>query len=372
MTIAIDVRCLMDKNYSGVAWYGYYLLKNLFARDKNNQYLLFYNSSRRPKLPEFNYPNVHYRGFSWPNKLFNLSLEVLNRPQLDKLLGGVDIFFAPNLNFLALSDDCRKIITVHDLSFLHFKEFFTLKSRLWHWLILRKKILSRADVIIADSNNTKNDLINLFALPMEKIKVIYLGVEKNLNAISEENLIRVKEKYHLPEKFILFLGALEPRKNLAGVIKTFIALNNLNDYQLIIGGTGDWRQGEIFNLTKNNQRIKFLGYVNEADKPALYQLAKVFVYPSYYEGFGLPLLEAMTYGCPVICGSNSSQTEVVGLAGLLVNPYNMSEIKQAIEGIIFDDDFRQQLIAKGLERSKMFSWQKTAQETLDVFNGFKK
>lgn len=210
MRIGIDARCLMDKNYSGVSFYTLNLIKALLAQDQENQYCLFYNSSKSVALPEFNQPNVTYRGFRYPNKIFNLLINFFSWPKLDRLLGGVDVFFAPNLHFVAWSKNCRKIITVHDLSFLLFPEFFTVKMRLWHDLILKKKILQSADLIFADSRATKNDLLNFFALSEEKIKVNYLGVgsefqPQDKNSIHLNNL---KQQYGLRDKFFLYLGNL--------------------------------------------------------------------------------------------------------------------------------------------------------------------
>jgi len=366
MRIGVDVRCLMNGNYSGVSWYAYYLLNNLFELDQANQYILFYNSSKKVRLPEFNFANVSWRGCRYPNKIFNASLMIFNRPRIDRLLGGVDVFFTPNLHFIALSDKCQKVMAVHDLSFIRYPQFFTIKMRWWHRLILWKNILGRADIIVADSQSTKNDLISLLGIAQEKIKVVYLGVENKYGEnISAEQLASVKQKYHLPEKFILTLGALEPRKNLAGVIAAYKSLNT--DIALVIAGSGGWKNKSLRRSAIDDKRINFIGYVDEADKPALYRSASLLIYPSFYEGFGLPILEAMASGCPVICGNNSSQGEIATDAALLVNPYNTNEIKTAMEALLSDDLLRQRLVEKGRVRAQQFSWKKTAQKMMEIF-----
>ncbi len=370
MRIGIDIRCLMNDRYSGVSWYAYNLLKNLFESDRDNRYVLFYNSSKRVVLPEFNYDNVKYSGYRYPNKLLNLSLNFFSYPRIDKLIGGVDLFFVPNLHFIAWSDKCKRILTVHDLSFLRFPEFFTAKMRLWHKLIIKKNILGQADLIIADSLSTKNDLRELLNLPEEKIKVVYLGVDQRYFVpVAAQQLAAIREKYSLPDKFILSLGTLEPRKNLAGIIAAYEPL--ALEAELVIAGGRGWKNKLNNDVSPDHKKIRFIGYVAEEDKPALYQMASVLVYPSFYEGFGLPLLEAMASGCPVIAGSNSSQVEVVGNAGLLVDPSSISEIKNAIIAILENPDWRNQLAENGKKQAAKFSWIRTARETLEIFNSFK-
>ena len=168
MRIGIDIRCLMDKNYSGVAFYTYNLLKSLFSIDTKNEYVLFYNSSKHIELPRFSQGNVKYIGFHYPNKLFNLSLGLLHRPDLDKLAGQVDVWFTPNPNFVSWSGRCRKVITVHDLSFLRFPEFFSWKMRLWHRAIGLGRTLNTADQIIAVSENTKKDIVAFYNIRPDK------------------------------------------------------------------------------------------------------------------------------------------------------------------------------------------------------------
>jgi glycosyltransferase involved in cell wall biosynthesis len=370
MKIVIDIRCLMGGHYSGVGWYTYNLIKNLLQIDRENEYLLFYNSSKKIDLPKFNYSNVKYCGFNYPNKLFNLSLNFFSRPQLDLLVGGGTIFFSPNFHFLSISSQTKLVIAVHDLSFLIYPSFFTFKQQLWHKLVLSRNILERADVILADSYSTKTDLIDLLKINNEKIRVNYLGVDEvYYKKANSDELTRVKEKYNLPNDFILCLGTLEPRKNLASAIKAY---NNLSgEEQLVIAGGTGWKATEVKELIESNQQIKLIGYVTEADKPALYQLSKLLLYPSFYEGFGLPPVEAMASGTPVIVGYNSSQSEVVGEAGLLVDPFDVGQITLALKSLLDDSELRNELILAGRERAREFSWSKTAERTLNVFRELK-
>lgn len=372
MRIAIDTRSIMEPYYTGVAEYTFQLLDHLFKIDQKNEYKLFYNSYSDVKkyLPRWNYPNVKWQGFKYPNKLFNASLTFFNYPKIDRLIGGADVFFLPNLSFASLSGACKSVITVHDLSFERFPEFYNLKSRLWHKVIRPKKLLPRAHKIIAVSESTKNDLRELYGISEERIKVIYSGVEQNVQ-VNEQALKDVQQKYDLPDNFILSLSTLEPRKNIEGIIKAFDKLpdNVQKNVHLVITGPRGWKYKQIFKLAKSVRcadKIKFIDYIDPKDKPALYKLAGIFVYPSFYEGFGFPPLEAMSAGCPVITSFASSLPEVAGDAAILVDPYNIYEITEALEQVLRDEKLRDILGKKGLENIKRFKWERAARETLEA------
>ncbi len=378
MRIGIDIRCLMQPNYSGVAEYTYNLLKNLFESDRDNEYLLFYNAQQDVKanLPRFDYENVQFKSFKYPNKLFNLSLKLFKFPKINDLLGGVDIFFIPNLNFIALSKKCKRVITIHDLSYEIFTHFFSPKRKWWHKIINPHYLISTCDKIIAVSKNTKNDLINLYKIPDSNIEVIHSGVDHQIYKRLERSDYRFNEiikKYQLPEKFIFFLGTLEPRKNVEGLIEAFNQLKkNQPDWKnlnLVIAGDKGWHYQEIFELIEKSpykNQIKYLGYIKKGEKPFLYNLAELFVFPSYYEGFGLPVLEAQACGTPVIAGLNSSFSEIAGDSAFLVNVDNITEINQAILQILNENELKDELIIKGLKNVKRFSWKKTALQTLKI------
>jgi len=369
--IGIDIRCLMESRYSGISEYTINLLDSIFKLDRENQYFLFYNSRKKSKLPEFKYENVIYRGFNFPNKLFNLSSRFLKLFKFDRMIGGVDIFLAPNFLFLNLSKNCKKILVIHDLSFELFPQFFTVKARLWHKLIGPKKLASDFDQIIAISQNTKKDIISLYRIPDEKIRVIYPAISDIFfQEITEQDKIKVKDKYHLPDNYLFYLGNLEPRKNIESLLLAFDLLDDPN-LSLVIAGGQAWKYKNIYKLwqsLKNKKRIKFLGYVDQADKPALYALAKIFVYPSIYEGFGLPPVEAMALGTPVISGFNSSLLESVGDQGLLLDPNNFQDLASGIRALLEDNEYRQKLSEKGKIYAAKFRWSEVASEFVDLLN----
>jgi len=371
MKIGVDIRCLMESRYSGISEYTVNLLTQLFKLDLKNQYFLFYNAGKPAKLPAFNFPNVTLKGYAFPNKLFNLALRFLKITAVDRLIGGVDVFLVPNLLFINLSAQCKKILIIHDLSFELYPEFFTFKSRLWHKLIGPKRMCRQADAIIAVSENTKNDIVRYYGIAPEKIKVVYPGISDIFfQPVTAEQRAAVKKKYDLPEEYIFYLGNLEPRKNVETLISAFARVPS-ERLQLIIAGGQAWKFKKIYRLWQASaakDRIKFLGYVDAADKPALYAAAKIFVYPSIYEGFGLPPVEAMASGCPVITSANSSLVEAVGEAGLLVDPNNISELAEIIRQLLADSQLRASLAAKGLEHAKQFNWEEAARNILAVFS----
>ena len=377
MNIAIDIRCLMNPNYSGVAQYTYNLLDHLFKIDKQNHYKLFYNSSQNisGNLPKFDYPNVEFYGFKYPNKLLNAAFLFLNYPEIEQLVKGCDLFFVPNPNFCALNKRTNKVITVHDLSFELYPQFFSLKQRLWHKAIKPRQLITTSLKIIADSDNTKNDLIKLYGIEPKKIKVIYPGINHDVYKILDQNDFKfqqIKEKYQLPENFIFYLGTIEPRKNIEGIIEAFNLAKTQNpdsaDLHLVIAGDIGWKYKHVFTTADKSSfadQIHFIGYVPENHKAYLYNLAQLFLFPSFYEGFGLPVLEAQACGLPVITSLNSSFPEVVADSAILVNPDNLTEISRAIIQILTIPELKQSLIQKGLTNAQRFSWRQCAQETLD-------
>ena len=368
MRIGIDIRCLTEKYYSGISEYTYNLLNELLKIDQQNQYFLFYNASRSVTLPKFDYPNVEYKKYNYPNKIFNLSMTFLKYPAIDRLIGGVDVFLTPGFLFSHLSKKCRKILIIHDLSFEIYPDFFTFKKRLWHKLIRPKLLCQKADWLIAVSQNTKNDLVNLYQINPKKIKVISQGLNSLFSQPDDENqLLTVKNKYQLSNNYIFYLGNLEPRKNLSSLIKAYELIKS--DVDLVIAGSPAWKYKNIYRLyerSNKKEKIKFLGYIPLQDKKSLYLMAKIFVYPSIYEGFGLQVLEAMACGKPVITSFNSSLVEVIGDAGLLIDPYNINELAKSIDELLADEKLQQILSERGLEQAKKFSWPATAAEILKI------
>src|SRR3989338_6148073 len=267
MNIGIDIRSLMSPVKTGVGEYTYELLNALFSFDRENQYFLFYNSYAdvSPYIPQWHYDNVHYIVTRYPNKLFNASLHFFNKPYVD-LLGyqhnntttqqHLDYFFSPNLNFTALSKNVKHILTIHDLSFEFFSDCFSWKQRIWHQLVNPRGQCLRADIILTPSENTKRDVVEYYGVPAEKIKVVYSGLGAQFTVHSSEFIGKIREKYNLPEKFILFLGTIEPRKNITGIVNAFRSSElRTKNYDLVIAGSLGWKYREIMRLIEQTPGV---------------------------------------------------------------------------------------------------------------------
>lgn len=379
MLIGIDIRCLVEGRRTGVEEYTINLLNNLFEVDKKNRYVLFLNSFRKPKidLDQFKkHKNVTVKYFRFPNKLINFLFWYFRWPKIDDLIGGADVVFLPNIIFGAFSRRTKLVLTVHDLSFERHPETFSAKRRFWHIFINPWRLCGQASKIIAVSESSKNDLVEKYGISGDKIRVIYNAVSENFGILDRNNpkLVEVKEKYKLPYKFILYLGTVEPRKNINGIVRAYNRLRKINHpeinkYKLVIAGASGWKQGKISEEIKNSPfsgDIIFAGFIADEDKVAVYNLATLFVYPSFFEGFGFPPLEAMNCGVPVITSNNSSFPEIAGDAAVMVDPDKPDEICQAMKGILLDKKLQEKLRERSVEQAKKFNWKKTAQEFLDT------
>ena len=395
MIIGVDIRMLARGARTGVEEYALNLFSHLIPLDKNIRYKLFYNGWRKVELNYSDYPwlkenNVELVNYKIPNRLLDFSSRFFNYPKIDKLLKEVDVFFSPHIFFSALSKNCPSVTTFHDLSFEIHPEFYSRQKNFWHFSMNPKKLAERAAKIIAVSKSTRDDIVNFYGIKSDKIEVVYSGINKNWKLeIGNWKLDQVRKKYNLPEKYILYLGTLEPRKNIIGLIEAFEELKRtfknppnpslqrensniqypISNIQLVIAGAKGWLCEDIFRAAgkspvKND--IVFTGFVKDQDKPILYKLADLFVYPSFYEGFGFPPLEAMACGAPVITSNFSSLPEAVGDAALTIDPYNINQLAAAMKEILKDKNLRNKLIKKGFKQAEKFSWERCARETLSV------
>ncbi|PIZ55731.1 hypothetical protein COY23_04300 [bacterium (Candidatus Torokbacteria) CG_4_10_14_0_2_um_filter_35_8] len=376
MNIAIDCRVLIQGKYSGVEWYAIHLMESLFEIDQKNQYFLWYNQMREEPedLPSFDFSNVKKVFSFYPKKIIALSGVLFNYPKIDERVmpEKIDIFFTPFFHILPISSSCKKVTTIHDLSFEYYPEFFKLKNKIFHKLAPRKEA-NTPEYIITDSESSRNDLISLYKVPKDKTTVIYPACGKEFKPItSKKKLAKVRDKYDLPEKFILQLGNIEPRKNHLATIHAFEKLKKEynKDVRLVIAGKKAWRFRQVEKALfqpDSKDDIILTGYIDEKDKPALLSLAEVFVYPSFYEGFGIPVLEALACGTPVVASNNSSLSEVIGNAGFMVDAYKISELTLAIKELLEDKDLRKTLIERGFKQASKFSWKEGARQLLKVF-----
>ena len=364
MKIGIDGRALQGAPRGGVGQYTYHLLHALFAIDHESEYVVWYNGAGRIDVPNFlQHQNVRVVRTHWPNKVLNAGMKVWGWPRLDSVIltePRVDIFFLPNPNFIALSAGMKLVTVAHDLAFEHFPEHFSWQSRLWHAAVNPRALFQRADRVIAVSEHTKDDLVETYGIGREKVRVFYPGVKVMQNT---------ECKMHNDGAYILYLGALEPRKNIVGILAAYKMLKPRE--RLVLAGLST---PYVKHLKKRIAQSKLSAQIalkenpSEAEKAVLYHGAKLFVYPSFYEGFGFPPLEAMSYGIPVVASSAASVPEVCGEAAVLVSPWKVEEIKEGMRVLLEDDAVRARYIAAGFVRVRKFSWEQCARQTLQMFS----
>ena len=381
MRVLVDVRHLGSPTQSGVGEYTIQLLKALF-RIRGHEYLLFSSGSQTPPLPQFfpeiqDLPNVRHIHISIQNKMLNASFLLANRPSVRDLVGvEADLLFAPNLAIFPLPLSIPTILTVHDATWSLFPDLYSWKMRLWHKAVRPVRLLTQAKTIICPSQSTASDMKNTFGIPTNRLMVIPHGINHERftsETPSQKNLdISVRIKYRLPERFLLFLGTLEPRKNIRMLLEAVLAYRKQSgdDIRLVLAGASGWRNADVRNMLlmpEISPWVSHIQYVPSSDRPALYRSATAFVWPTLYEGFGLPVLEAMACGTPVITSAISSIPEVTGSAALLVNPYLSSDLTEAIRQILTSEALRKRLHDEGLKRASIFSWVTAAEKTLETF-----
>ncbi len=273
------------------------------------------------------------------------------------------IFWQPTGHQIPTSSSIKKVITIHDLRSLHIQDFLPQDIE------GLKMAVKKADAIITISNFTKKDIITHLNAPEEKITVIYNGVEQNPIIPSEEKIKPFLSRYKINKPFFFCLGMV-PRKNVPRTIEAFASSNLLNDTLLIFAGAhGGFldRYQKLCQKLQITNHIRFLTDVSEEEISILYSQAVALIFPSLFEGFGLPILEAQSYNCPVICSNTSAMPEVAGNSAILVNPHSIEEIKNAMELIFHNSNLREELMKKGKENIKRFSWEKSANKLLSLF-----
>jgi glycosyltransferase involved in cell wall biosynthesis len=266
---------------------------------------------------------------------------------------------------------CRSIVTIHDMTFFLFPHLHTRPKRIFFPLMIRYSARA-ADALIADSESTRQDAIRILGLAPEKISTVPLGVRPEFRPVHDQALkTAVRARYHLPEKFLLFVGLVEPRKNLPLLLKSYRRVADQgNLIPLVIVGRKGWMYEQVLDLIAGlglTDRVLLAGYVSPEDLPIVYNLADVFIYPSLYEGFGLPPLEALACGTPVITTAVSSMPEHVGQAGLLIPPGDEEALTQAIIHLLNDQELKSRLAILGPQQAAQFTWTRTARQTLQVY-----
>jgi glycosyltransferase involved in cell wall biosynthesis len=266
---------------------------------------------------------------------------------------------------------CKVVAVVHDISYEHIPETFRVIERARMKLTIRRTA-RKADHVVVPSEYTRQDLICTYNLQPERVTIVPLAADENFRPVTDaDELARVKKRYDLPDSYLLGLGSVQPRKNLVRLIEAYSILSDKRDLPpLILVGKKAWLFEDSLKAAKEHgveDKVRFTDFVPDEDLPGLYTLSTCFVYPSFFEGFGIPPLEAMQCGSPVIAGDRTSLPEVVGNAGILIDPFDVTSIADAIDRMLSDSELRDDLRQKGFERAKVFSWKRAARETLDIF-----
>jgi glycosyltransferase involved in cell wall biosynthesis len=370
MRIVLDLTPTVQ-HHAGLGRYAEELARALVALKSGDEVRLFYTDprGRTPAPPLDTLPRQAMR---CPNKPWRLSvlLSSYTHIPMDPILGGGDIFHATD-HLLPSLHRTRSVFTLHDLAFLTYPETHLPLNR-WFLRLMMPRFLRRASSVICVSHHTKEEAVCFYGLDESKVQVIHEGVNPRFQPVQNpETLAAVRSRYGLPERFILFVSTIEPRKNLVTLWEAYRLLRSEGrPERLVVVG----RQGWLYQATLLRLRelglegqVLFLGYVADEDLPALYSLATCFAFPSLYEGFGLPPLEAMASGCPVVCSNAASLPEICGEAALLVPPTDVAALTSALRRVLDDQALRGHLRDLGLRQAARFTWQGAAQRTLEVY-----
>lgn len=365
MKVAIDARMLNILNdRAGLYQYTVNLINNLVKTDTDNRYRILCGFRPPIRVQQATVLNI-------PGKLSYFCLEKL-RMYAECLVGKVDIFHSPFF-YLPECKTAKTVITIHDLMVFKHPEFLS-QSRI---KTIQKQITSSvksADAIIVVSEFTRKELIDFFGIAARRIKVILNGISDRFGIENTGvGTGEIKKKYKITKPYLLFVGNIEPKKNIPYLIRAFKLFRERFKYhhQLVIVGNKGWGFSEVLKLALDlglEEEVLFPGVVSDEDLPELYRGADLFVFPSLFEGFGIPVIEAMACGTPVITSGNTSLAEVVDTAAIFFDPTDIEDLAEKMNSVLNSGEIRNNLIEKGLARSKMFSWKKCAQQTIQLYH----
>jgi len=359
MKIAIDASYLARPDRTGVGVYTLNLLENLARIDKENEYTVCYRMSRLRRWK-------HFVKIRQPN----FRTRIIQDPWNFILQRSVDLFHEPDARLPGFAR-ARRVVTVHDLFSLVSDEFSDpdfIKMKKARYA----KIARSADRIITVSASTRNDLVERLGVPESRITVVPLGKEEIYKPVDEHEARQVARRHGIDGPYLFFVGNLSARKNLVRMLEAFAALRPAlgKDLLFVMSGSVTYGGDEVMAAIDRlgvGERVKAVGFVPRDDLPALYSGAEAFMFATLYEGFGIPILEAMACATPVIASNISSHPEVAGDGALLVDPRDSEAIHHALEKILEDSSLRKGLIEKGLDQAARFNWEETARQTLGVY-----
>lgn len=363
---------------TGVGQYVFRLFDALFQTDHINQYymygLLFMGKKFDPPFKKL-YKNVHYRLIRYlPSKVYNVLSRRVVVPPIDLLTAmHADITIFTNFVRTPLPLGSKSIVFIYDLSFKLFSQYSNDKNS----YLMNKEVgksAEKSDMIVTISENSKKEIIDTYKVKPEKIAIINPAIDhQDYYPRNQKEQAKVKKKYHINSTYILYAGTIEPRKNIVTLIDAYAQLPNTikESYSLVLAGGKGWKDEDIYKKLEEYKDLTIIltGYVADEDLPALHSGAEVFVFPSHYEGWGMPPLEAMACGTPVITSNNSSLPEVVGDAGIMIDANDTKGFTTSITKVIKDKSLQQKMISAGIKQAKNFSWQNSAEKLNKLIEG---
>lgn len=372
MRICIDASPTVHGR-AGIGRYVHELTTSLLNHDMTNEYAIFYNRSGEARVPASleRLARVTSPVSDKPWRLRVLLAHLMHLSQ-DRLFPGVDLFHATD-NLLPRLTHSQSVLILYDLAFRLYPEAFTRLNR-WFQALTMGMFLRTADAVMAISESTKKDAMRLYGIDESRLTVVYGGVNPRFQPASPGEVASTRSRYGLPEHYILFVGSIEPRKNLSTLLTAFSALKQqspeADSLKLVAAGKKGWIYAGFFQRLRElglEEEVVLPGFVADEDLPALYTASDLFVFPSWYEGFGLPVLEAMACGAPVVCSNAASLPEVAGDAALLVSPDDVRGLREAISRALTDLTLRNELIERGFRQAARFTWERAAQQTLAIY-----
>ncbi|MBK7518557.1 MAG: glycosyltransferase family 4 protein [Gammaproteobacteria bacterium] len=374
MRIGISLQSL-DITWGGIGVYTDEVVRNLARIDRKNEYILIYPGFGAPRKSlgrlQRKYANVTEvetdfsrfpSGFYWDQFVV---------PKVARE-HGIDLLFNPFLS-IPIPGRFKKVMIMHAVEYHTVPRVYDWKLYA-KWFFLEKALLPSADRVISISNTMTNDISRAVRYPIANVRTIYHGVSDVFHVISDEKrLAEAREEYTLPEKYILFVGHLYPQKNFATLLRAFRKICDSLPHDIVVAGRPRWKFDTDLQLIAElglSDRIQFLNFVPNGDLPLVYNLADCFIYPSFYEAFGLAQIEAMACGCPVIGANTGAIPEVTDGAAILFDPKSVDELADKMLRLLTEPELHQEYVARGLARAKFFSWEKCARQTLEVFEEF--